>query len=64
MVRDLEYELAPGASDTFEAYIDKRRTMPFFSNARTVRSPVMLSLALHTIPSTGRHQHSASQPAR
>ncbi len=36
MVRDLEYEMAPGASDSFQKYIAKRRNMPFFSNARTV----------------------------
>mmetsp|Transcript_31463 Transcript_31463/g.63919 ORF Transcript_31463/g.63919 Transcript_31463/m.63919 type:complete len:402 (-) Transcript_31463:188-1393(-) len=38
MMRDLEYELADGASDKFQEYIEKRRTMPFFSNARTVRN--------------------------
>jgi probable Rubsico expression protein CbbX len=38
MVRDLEYELAFGADQTFKNYIAKRRTMPFFSNARTVRN--------------------------
>jgi len=38
MVRDLEYELAYGADQTFKNYIAKRRTMPFFSNARTVRN--------------------------
>jgi len=37
-MRDLEYELADGASDKFQEYIEKRRTMPFFSNARTVRN--------------------------
>jgi hypothetical protein len=37
MIRDLQYELAPGADATFKNYIEKRRTMPFFSNARTVR---------------------------
>jgi len=38
MMRDLQYELAPGADATFKNYIEKRRTMPFFSNARTVRN--------------------------
>jgi len=38
MVRDLEYELAAGADQTFKNYIAKRREMPFFSNARTVRN--------------------------
>mmetsp|Transcript_28795 Transcript_28795/g.64355 ORF Transcript_28795/g.64355 Transcript_28795/m.64355 type:complete len:412 (-) Transcript_28795:237-1472(-) len=38
MVRDLEYELGPGAVDTFKRYIDTRKAMPFFSNARTVRN--------------------------
>jgi len=38
MVRDLEYELGAGAADTFKRYIDQRKGMPFFSNARTVRN--------------------------
>jgi probable Rubsico expression protein CbbX len=38
MIRDLEYELDDEAETTFKAYIDKRKTMPFFSNARTVRN--------------------------
>jgi len=38
MIRDLEYELAADAPQAFEKYIDKRRGMPYFSNARTVRN--------------------------
>ncbi|KAJ8601250.1 hypothetical protein CTAYLR_003259 [Chrysophaeum taylorii] len=38
MARDLEYTLAPGASDVFKQYIQRRMQMPFFSNARTVRN--------------------------
>jgi len=38
MIRDLEYELDDKAAKTFEEYIAKRKTMPFFSNARTVRN--------------------------
>jgi len=38
MIRDLEYELDDEAAKTFEEYIAKRKTMPFFSNARTVRN--------------------------
>jgi probable Rubsico expression protein CbbX len=38
MIRDLEYELSPDAAMVFEQYIAKRKTMPFFSNARTVRN--------------------------
>merc|ERR1719453_1752177 len=38
MIRDLEYELDDTAAKTFEEYIAKRKTMPFFSNARTVRN--------------------------
>merc|ERR1712022_17210 len=38
MIRDLEYELDDKAAKTFEEYIDKRKGMPFFSNARTVRN--------------------------
>merc|ERR1711968_269976 len=38
MSRDLEYELDDEAAKTFEEYIAKRKTMPFFSNARTVRN--------------------------
>merc|ERR1711862_994115 len=40
MVRDLEYEMDTGAKDVFLQYIKKRMTMPFFSNARTVRNAV------------------------
>uniref|UniRef100_A0A7S3NM12 AAA+ ATPase domain-containing protein n=1 Tax=Aureoumbra lagunensis TaxID=44058 RepID=A0A7S3NM12_9STRA len=38
MARDLEYNLAPGAGDVFKQYIQRRMSMPFFSNARTVRN--------------------------
>jgi len=40
MVRDLEYEMSPKAEPIFFEYIKKRMTMPFFSNARTVRNAV------------------------
>merc|ERR1711998_562884 len=40
MIRDLEYELSPDAAMVFEQYIAKRKTMPFFSNARTVRNAI------------------------
>jgi probable Rubsico expression protein CbbX len=38
MIRDLQYELDLDGEKTFKDYIDKRKTMPFFSNARTVRN--------------------------
>ena len=38
MIRDLEYELDGEADAMFKTYIEKRITMPFFSNARTVRN--------------------------
>merc|ERR1712216_908104 len=34
MIRDLEYELDPQAEMTFKSYIEHRKRMPFFSNAR------------------------------
>jgi len=40
MVRDLEYEMASDAEPVFFEYIKKRMTMPYFSNARTVRNAV------------------------
>jgi len=40
MVRDLEYEMSPAAEPIFFEYIKKRMTMPYFSNARTVRNAV------------------------
>jgi probable Rubsico expression protein CbbX len=40
MCRDLEYEMSPDAEPIFYRYIEKRMTMPFFSNARTVRNAV------------------------
>ena len=36
MCRELEYQFAPGAIEAFEVYLTKRKTMPFFANARTV----------------------------
>merc|ERR1719440_2484016 len=43
MCRELEYNWGPGAEDAFKAYISKRMTMPFFSNARTVRNAIDLA---------------------
>merc|ERR1711907_601096 len=43
MCRELEYKLGPGAEDAFKKYIGKRITMPFFSNARTVRNAIDLA---------------------
>lgn len=40
MTRDLEYEFADGAPDKFRTYVEKRMSMPYFSNARTVRNAV------------------------
>lgn len=38
MARDLEYDIAPDAYDTFKRYIEARMELPYFSNARTVRN--------------------------
>ena len=43
MCRDLEYNMDQGAVDSFKEYITKRMTMPFFSNARTVRNAIDLA---------------------
>jgi len=40
MCRDLEYEMSLDAEPIFYQYIEKRMTMPYFSNARTVRNAV------------------------
>jgi len=40
MCRDLEYNMSSDAEPVFFEYIKKRMTMPFFSNARTVRNAV------------------------
>jgi len=40
MVRDLEYVMSASAEPIFYEYIKKRMTMPYFSNARTVRNAV------------------------
>lgn len=40
MTRDLEYEFADGSEEVFMGYIEKRMSMPYFSNARTVRNAV------------------------
>jgi len=38
MAGDLEYDIEDDAFPVFEAYISKRMTLPYFSNARTVRN--------------------------
>merc|ERR1711988_2074892 len=38
MARDLDYELAPDAEEVLIKYMERRMSMPFFSNARTVRN--------------------------
>jgi len=38
MARDLEYDIDTDAYPVFQAYIDRRMTLPYFSNARTVRN--------------------------
>merc|ERR1719311_1152904 len=43
MCRELEYTMDDDAVAAFHAYIEKRMTMPFFSNARTVRNAIDLA---------------------
>ena len=43
MCRELEYNMDESAINAFRAYITKRMTMPFFSNARTVRNAIDLA---------------------
>ena len=43
MCRELEYEMDETAVSAFRQYITKRMTMPFFSNARTVRNAIDLA---------------------
>ena len=43
MCRELEYHLDDGAIAALHAYMEKRMTMPFFSNARTVRNAIDLA---------------------
>lgn len=38
MAAQLEYDIAPDAYSVFKSYIEKRMTLPYFSNARTVRN--------------------------
>lgn len=40
MTRDLEYDFAEGADEVFKKYVEKRMSLPYFSNARTVRNAV------------------------
>merc|ERR1711968_331052 len=40
MCRELEYEMSDMAVPVFREYMAKRMTMPYFSNARTVRNAV------------------------
>merc|ERR1711988_1338400 len=43
MCRELEYELDPAAIPALEEYMEKRMTMPFFANARTIRNAIDLA---------------------
>merc|ERR1711988_1866266 len=43
MCRELGYKLDESAIEAFRQYITKRMTMPFFSNARTVRNAIDLA---------------------
>ena len=43
MCRELEYDMDDSAIQAFRAYITKRMSMPFFSNARTVRNAIDLA---------------------
>ena len=43
MCRELEYNMDQGAIEALRAYMGKRMTMPFFSNARTVRNAIDLA---------------------
>merc|ERR1711918_267318 len=54
MIRDLEYELDDTAAATFERYIDKRKGMPFFSNARTVRNAMDRAIRIFNTGITGQ----------
>lgn len=40
MVRDLQYQFDPACDDKFRDYIAYRQSLPYFSNARTVRNAV------------------------
>mmetsp|Transcript_25104 Transcript_25104/g.50990 ORF Transcript_25104/g.50990 Transcript_25104/m.50990 type:complete len:401 (-) Transcript_25104:207-1409(-) len=43
MCRELEYKLGPGAEPALEEYLSKRKRLPFFANARTVRNAIDLA---------------------
>ena len=43
MCRELEYTMDDAAIEALRAYMAKRMTMPFFSNARTVRNAIDLA---------------------
>merc|ERR1711988_1193200 len=43
MCRELEYELDPATIPALTAYMEKRMTMPFFANARTIRNAIDLA---------------------
>ena len=43
MCRELEYKLGPGAEPALKTYLSKRKRMPFFANARTVRNAIDLA---------------------
>ena len=43
MCRELEYSLDDSAVEALRQYMAKRMTMPFFSNARTVRNAIDLA---------------------
>jgi len=43
MCRELEYTLGPDAEPALQDYLSKRKRMPFFANARTVRNAIDLA---------------------
>merc|ERR1719252_43035 len=43
MCRELEYQMAPGSREALTEYMEMRKEMPFFANARTVRNAIDLA---------------------
>jgi probable Rubsico expression protein CbbX len=60
MCRELEYEMDDFAAEAFRAYMAKRMTMPFFSNARTVRNAIDLARMRSAVRIFNEKMHPAS----
>ena len=56
MCRELEYQMAPGSREALTEYMEMRKEMPFFANARTVQSPIRVRVRVRVRHALLRHR--------